>query len=498
MNIINLQSIFSFCLCESEKVKTDLPKAFEATQSIGGYTLCADSRTPLQYAEINGRELIIFGYAVDVFSGQREGLAEAVLKSTEKFADVIEYERKLGGKYVIFYAENNACYCMGDATCSIPIFYTTGLSSFMCGCTQKMITDNFKLKPDVGLQKIRDSGPLNQAMPFDVTPYREIKQLIPNHYLDIGNQKAVRFFNSNEKQKEISPKKAAEITAPMIENITKMYLSEFKIYCPLTSGRDSRVVYVFLNKLAGEKVHSYTVWQENFKKDSQDWDVPVSLAKLKDAPHEQIYQDENTEVYRNSINEMLGENGYPDAAFKLAVTLHNHYGDGAVCEGDIIGQIGKCSLHRNIPLILASSGYFRCKLHNYSTEAKKLLQAWMKEIKASDEKTNMFDLFSVENRLGRWAPQTHQIHNAIGQTYINIFNSRSIIYTWTAVDRSKRMKSLIHVEFIKIIAPELLDIPFERDKSGLVNFAKSNAIIFYFASYMKFFVQRILFKLKSK
>lgn len=497
MEVCMQNSIFSFCLCK-ENINNNATNCFKNSEIIGGYTLYTDSRTPLQYAELNGRELIIFGYAADVFSGQSKGLAEAVLKSTQSLDEVIEYERRLGGKYIIFYAENGKCFCIGDATCSIPMFYNTDGEDFVCSSFLRLIVKRFGFEKDKYLQQIRDSAPLNQAMPYDVTPYKEIKQLIPNHYLDFNEKKAVRFVNSHKKQEKISPKKAAEITAPMIEKITEMYLSEFKIYCPLTSGRDSRAVYAFLDMISGSEVQSYTVWQERFKTDSQDWDIPVLLAKQKNYPHEQIYQCDNSDSYRDEMNRILGEKGYPDEPFKLAVTLNKHYGNGAVCEGDIIGQVGKCSLHRNIPIFLASPAYFRCKLHNYSYGAKKLLKKWMKEIKAGGERVNVFDLFSVENRLGRWAAQTHLIHNTIGQPYLNIFNSRSIIYVWTSVDRAGRMKSEIHVELIKKTAPELLEVPFEKDKIGLVNLAKSNALIFYLASYMKFFVQKIQFILKSK
>ena len=490
------EPMFSYCLINNkEGVSSDNQKDFHY---IGCYILYTDGRTPLQYSEKDGRELIIFGYAIDVFNGQSDDLAKVILESTNSLDEVIEYEKKLGGKYIIFYAKNGKCYCLGDATCSVPVFYTVGLSGFVCCSNPKLIIDDFGLTADGYLQKIRDSGPLNQAMPYDVTPYKEIKQLIPNHYLDIGEEKAVRFVNSQKKQKKISPEKAAEITAPMIERIAKMYLSEFKIYCPLTSGRDSRVVYAFLCKLSKGKVLSYTVWHDRFKKDSQDWDIPVLLAKKMDFLHEQIYQSNDLYKYRDKMNLVLGEKGYPDEAFSLAITLNKHYGDGAICEGDIIGQVGKCSLHRDIPLFLATPSYFRCKLHNYSTQAKKLLAEWMNEIKTSKEKVNIFDLFSVENRLGRWATQTHLIHNTIGQPYFNIFNSRSIIYVYTAVDRSKRMKSEIHLELIKNTVPELLEIHFEKEKNGLVNLAKSNAWIFYAASFMKFFVQRVQFNRKNK
>lgn len=492
MNEMFNKSIFSFVLC-GDSTKNSIILKDNTAVSIGTYTLFTDNRTPLQSYKFNDREIIIYGYAADVFSGRSDDLAKVALKSSKNLEEIIEYEKRLGGKYVIFYKENGNCYCIGDATCSVPVFYGVGLSDVICCSNPQIIIEKFGLSPDNMLWKIRNSGPLNQAMPYDVTPYKEIKQLIPNHYLDLTEQRAVRFVNCSKKQFEISPKEAAKITAPMIENIAKMYSSKFEIRCPLTSGRDSRVVYAFLKKI-NHSVNSYTIWKDSFKNDSQDWDVPVALAKLADSNHEQIYKESVSDEIKQSMDKILGENGYPQDAFSFSVTVNRHYGVCAMLEGDIIGQVGKCSLHRDIPLFLASPAYFRCKLHNYSVEAKSLIRDWMKEIKNSREKVNVFDLFSVENRLGVWASHTHLIRNTMGMPFVNIFNSRSIIYVWTAVDRAKRMKSEIHIELIRLISPELLEVPFETDKSGLINFAKSNAYVFYFASFAKYYVQKEKFK----
>ncbi len=488
-------SIFSFVLCD-EKLKDCFVSDFEVAERLASYFLLVDNRTPLQVAKNGNRKVVVFGYVVDVLNGQTDKIAEILLDETQTLSDIIEREKSLGGKYLLLYAENENVYCLGDATCSVPIFYSIGLDGFMCCTNHKTIIDTFKLETDIELQKIRDSGPLNQAMPFDVTPYREIKQLIPNHYLDIKKEQAIRFVNSYELQCEISPEKAAEITAPMIEKITEMYLSKFKVYCPLTSGRDSRVVYAFLKSLTND-VNTYTIWKDRFKSDDQDWTVPVKLAELAGTSHKQIYAEELTSDLKQSMDSILGKNMYPDDAFQLTVTVNSKYPDCATIEGDIIGQVGKCSLHRDIPTSFATPAYFRCKLHNYSDEAKTLLKLWLDDIKSANEKINSFDLFSIENRLGVWASHTHLLRNIAGQTYVNIFNSRSIIYVWTAVERALRMKSAIHVELIKLKAPELLQIPFEQDKSGLVNLAKSNKFVFYFASFAKFYVQRKMF-IKNK
>ena len=497
MEISGKNSIFSFFICNDGAVPADLAENFARQNKIGDFYLLTDEKTPLHYLKKENRELIIFGYAVDVISGQRENLAETVLAETKDFIGVVDYEKRFGGKYIILYAENGKCYCLGDATCSVPAFYTTGLKNTACCSNPQLLIDIFGLQKDPVLQKIRESGNLNQAMPYDVTPYKEIKQLIPNHYVNLSEQTAYRFVNSFVKQSVVSPQKAAEITAPMIENITKMYLDNFEVYCPLTSGRDSRVVYAFLNKLSEKKVNSYTIWHDRFEKDNQDWTVPIDLVKICKGNHRQLYKADITPETKKAMDDIVGVDGYPQDAFTLSVTVKKNFPDCATIEGDIIGQVGKCSLHRDVPSVLATPRYFRCKLHNYSDESRVLLKKWLKEIKASGEKVNSFDLFSVENRLGVWASHTHLVRNTMGMPFVNVFNSRSIIYTWTAVDRAERMKSLIHIELIKIIKPELLEVPFEREKSGLKNAARSNKFAFYFASFAKYYIEKRKFYNKT-
>lgn len=489
------ESIFSFFLSK-EANTTEYP--FENICTIGGYKLCTDAKTPLDYYKKDNRELIIFGYAVDVFSGQSKDLAETILTNTDSFGDVIECEKKLGGKYIIFYSDETGAYCIGDATCSIPAFYTVSPTDFICCSNPKWIIDKLALEPDSYLQSIRNSGPLNQAMPFDVTPYKEIKQLIPNHSLDFSKQSAVRFINSSEKQKMLSPEEAAKITAPLIDNLAKLYVDNTDVLCPLTSGRDSRVVYAYLKDKCPD-LRTYTIWLERFENDDQDWTVPLELIKKGNTVnHKQHYKEEIPADIKSGMDEILGVDGYPEDAFVLSVTVQKHYGKSAAIEGDIIGQVGKCSLHRDIPLALATPRYFRCKLHNYSDGARRYLKDWLDEIKSSGEKVNPFDLFSVENRLGVWATHTHLIRNTMGMPFVNIFNSRSIVYVWTAVDRAERMKSRIHIELIKLKAPELLEVPFEQEHSGIVNAAKSNKFVFYFASFAKYYVQKISFMNASK
>lgn len=488
------ECIFSYLISEKEVLYPELPQKYE----FGKYTINADVRTPFESFEMDGRECVIFGYAVDVLNGERCDLPKKILEASVNIADVVEYEKRLGGKYIVLYRDDTDTYILGDATTSIPVYYSVGTESLVVTSNPEYICRMYGFVPDGKLQEIRDSGSISQAMPFDVTPYKEIKQLLPNHYFLFNDNRAERFVNFNKKQNELSVEEATAKAMPMIQNIADMYMSEFDINCPITSGRDSRVVLAFLQSATDGNVKSYTIRHKEHKGTEQDLTVPVELAKVSPMLYEQIFDVDVPDEVKNDADLIFGKGKYSERTLEIAYTVKSRYGDGAIINGDIIGQVGKCSLHRDIPSMLATAGYFRCKLHNYSGYAKKYLNKWLKEIKNSGEKVNTFDLFSVESRMGRWAGKENLIYNTLGQAYLNIFNSRSIIYTWTAVARDERKNSVLHCALIEKKSPCLLEIPFSKSKSTIVNVSKSNGVFYYLSSYSKFYIEKAKFNKRRK
>lgn len=479
--------IFSFYFSEERITAEELPREYR----FGKYTLQTDSRTPFVSACGEDRECAVFGLAVHVVSGRWEGLPEDMLHSTASLEDLIAYEAKLGGKYLILYREGEQYFLLGDATTSIPIFYNTS-RPFACSSNSQYLVKQYGYSPDPELQKIRDSGEISQAMPYDVTRYREIKQLLPNHYLFVNAQSARRFVNADKPQRVLPAEEAARITAPMIDAIGRFYQSRFSVYCPITSGRDSRVVLAFLAQR--EAVPCYTIRHPEHHGEEQDLVIPKQLCEKCQVPYTQIQDVMVSEELKGSMDRLLGESQYSQRTLRIARTIQTYYGSGAVVNGDIIGQVGKCSLHRDIPLRFATPGYFRCKLHNYSSGAKTELGNWLEEIKASGECVNAFDLFSIENRMARWAGQENLIYNSIGQLYINMFNSRSILYTWTAVDRKERKGSAIHISLIRQKKPELLAVPFESDENIVIRLSKANGLAYLLSSYAKYYLSKMRYR----
>lgn len=480
--------VFSFYISESDIEIEELKNKYR----FGKYIMLTDYRTPFQYARNENRECGIFGCAVNVFTRESDNLADKMVICCPDISGVIEFEKSMGGKYLILYRCEEQYYLLGDATGSIPVFYNID-GEFACTSNLYYLVKQYGYFPDQTLLSIRKSGDISQAMPFDVTQYSEIKQLLPNHYLSANKQEAVRFINSAQSQFTLSVDEATELVAPLIETMCEFYKLKFKIYCPITSGRDSRVVLAFFASQSQE-IHCYTIRHPEHREDSQDIVIPRLLCSENHIPYEQIENVTVSEDLKRKMDSLLGENYYSPRTLRIACTIHEHYGSGAIINGDIIGQVGKCSLHRDIPLCCATPSYFQCKLHNYSKDSKKYLRLWLEEIKNSGECVNTFDLFSIENRMGRWASQENLIYNSIGQIYLNVFNSRSIIYLWTAVSRKERKKSCLHIRLIKKKMPELLEIPFESDESMMIRLSKANGLTYLMSSYTKYYIEQIKFK----
>lgn len=479
--------IFSYCFSLELIKNCDMPVQYR----FGNYYLSIDSKTPYHASKKQSCECALLGYAVNLVTAEYDCIPEKILLNCNSVDSVVEYERNLGGKYVIFYRNGESYYIFGDATLSVPVFYSIN-ETVICANNCQSIAKKLDLTPDPKHMKIREYGDISQAMPFDITVYKEIRQLIPNHYYDVNNAKAVRFVNSPNKQNKITIEEATNKVLPLVDILTRYYQSVFKINCPITSGRDSRVVLAFLlaNNFDGT---CYTIKHPEHNEKTQDIIIPQKLCSTIDVPYSMISDVELKKSEINKMDSLFGKGNYSTRTFRIAKTIKDHCVNSAIINGDIIGQVGKCSLHRDIPSCFATSSYFRCKLHNYSNEAKEQLELWLDEIKQSGEQINTFDLFSIENRLGRWAAQENSIYNAIGQVYLNIFNSRSIIYVWTSVSRKLRKRSLLHIRLIDKKASTLLDIPFEKDESIMIRLSKLNGFFYLLSSYLKYYIEKQLF-----
>lgn len=474
-------SVFSFCIGEEKLQFCDSWN----NMCLGKYHVGFSRGTQASYYKENNNEILILGVCIDTSSDGTLDPCKRIIGNARCILDVLDIERDMGGKYIIFTKIEDDYYLFGDATCSLPIAFTFYRGCFYAASFEKILAEKLGVASDIELEGIQNSGSISQAMPYDITIYKEIKQLLPNNYIDINRKKVVRHALSNNVE-YFSASQAANMTHERILKLVLGYSEMFKVACPITSGRDSRVVlsYFFLQD---NDVPCYTINHAEFKDKEQDFVIPKLMAEKYNLNYSVLTDSEPIAPLRNYCDKVFGKGKYSLRTLMIANTIHNQFCDYAIMNGDIIGQIGKCSLHRDIPAIFATPKYFQCKLHNYSSQSSALLERWKNEIITSNEKTDLFDMFSIENRMGRWAAKEKNIYNALGQIDLNIFNSRSILQIWCSVSRKERKESKIHLELMKLTGSKFLDVPFEKEDNFLARLSKCNGISYLLGSYLKYF-----------
>ena len=481
-----LDALFTFVF--SPKAVEDLGKVIP----VWGETmyLSYTKGTDIFQYQTLGHELLIIGFCVDSHGEiQREDIGEVLLKDNPNIDALYERANRLSGKYIVIYSDERGRYLFGDATGSLQInFFFEGESLYVAS-TDKMIASLCKLPLSDRSKKIRAGAALSQSLPGDMTMYDGVRTLLPNHYLRVSDKAVIRTpiplpHINNE---EDNYKGCIENSIFLIDSTVKEYQKRYDLICPLTSGYDSRVVFSFLNKHVSD-LECFTFWHPGFTLETDDLHIPDQICKIYGVQYSQIHDLIAPKDYSFAIKAYAGEYINP-GTIDLAYTLRTAFPQKAIVTGDIIDQVGKSLLGNSLPECFATERFFQCKIHNTEKLAREELKHYLDEIKSFGCFKQVYDLFAIENRCGRWATQGGTMYSLMSVPALNIFNCREILSLWMAIPRKLRVGKYIHKMILKEIAPQLCDIPF--NPSNKTDLLKQNPYTFLMATYLKHIIQII-------
>ena len=367
--------------------------------------------------------------------------------------------------------------------------------NIVCSSNQHLLARIFGFSPDTDLLAIRQSSNnIEQAMPNDITIYRNVRRLLPNHIINLETGKVDRFVNFGFPLSILFVEQAVEETLPRIEHFTNAYVRKYNIILPVTGGKDSRLnLAVFRH--SGVRVPCFTMKHPKHSGNEDDLVLPPQLATAAGYEYKQIQDVDIPQTMVEEADVWIANNQYGKSAIRMANAIISNFGRCAIINGDSADQVGKSGMNNNIPAFLFAPRYLQAKIHNYSNVVLTYLEKWIQDYKFSNEQVPISDCFAVESRVGRWANE-QMVYAMFGLVSLNIYNSRSILYTWAKVSRTDRSLGRIHTCMLNKICPELLVIPFEH-QGRYMKLAKSNWLVFYIAPLAKFYIGRMRFQKSS-
>lgn len=188
--------------------------------SINEYTLLLAKGQKGFIEQKNNTIFILIGHAYDPISMcSKENEILIKLLSCE-FLDnrFLDEFNKITGIFTFIAIKDGSVYILGDPTCMQTTFYTQTKGEIYVSTHTNMLGELLDLKWDnyvKRLSKYRFFPLLGNALPGDLTQFREVKRLVPNHYVILNHEKVVikRFY---------WPNKLMVTEEEIVENVSKL------------------------------------------------------------------------------------------------------------------------------------------------------------------------------------------------------------------------------------------------------------------------------------
>lgn len=239
--------------------------------------------------------LALIGYMLDPHrpEDQDEDILARLLRHLEEGGtreSLIQQTEALGGRWVLVVARGNSPWLFHDPCGYRQVFYTSRASGGLwCASQPGLLAELLHLSMDREalrfLHRHRRQDP-QYSWPGETSPFREVRHLQPNHYLDLRAGTRHRYWPDGN----LPPRDAAEVVeenARLLQGLIASASHRFDLALTLTAGRDTRTLLAASRALR-DRLFVFTCMYWNLNWDSRDIRVPAKLLPKLGVPHHVI------------------------------------------------------------------------------------------------------------------------------------------------------------------------------------------------------------------
>jgi hypothetical protein len=428
----------------------------------------------------------LIGYAIDV----EYNLIDDKLSipfDVDQRTDNLKIEKlisELAGRFVAFFILSNFERVYTDPGGQLSVVYNK--SNGLIGSSPIIVGGDVDEKSEV-FQTI-DIPNQDNFYPFGLTALKRVYRILPNHYLDMKNLTCKRFWPINSQLDVVI--ETNEINRKISEHIKGNISAVVKKHNPtmaLTAGMDSRMLLAASIEFA-DFINFYTVKIPD-RSARLDCKVAIKLAKKKQLRHEVIkFKKPN----KGDLLNWQIRVGYSMAGrtWLLATTL------GALKEEKVdlpglCGEVGRSYYWRSSDLTSNDINPETLLRRMHLPMSRVLLdeaEKWLKNIPLY-KNHEILDFLYIEQRLGCWAGPSSYGH--INRKPIVPMSDRKIFKLMLKLPPEYRFQQRMAKDIIKILSPDLHDIPFNKD-------TKLNVVIDKIKNKIKWMTKINMHRLKRK
>jgi hypothetical protein len=388
--------------------------------------------------------------------------------SEEKF---FSYLDQLSGSFVILYRTENHIKITQDACATKSAFYfstdadsgnnVTSISSHAGSIARLHGLEPNQEAKDIFNNALYKKDP-SRYLPGLITPFKTLKPLIANNYLDLKTNKLVRFFPRGNIETNFHTQDISNQLATIFKSQARLLCANRDVSIAITAGKDSRVTLAAFENV--KNATSFTFTNKKTNQFSADLQIGKQLAEVKGMQHQEF---DLSQYASNDFQNLLKQRS-PFPVWSNAAQLYvDEFKPTTVHIRSTVSEIGRCFYNRGRGSMEISAQRLAETFTQteYSSE-ESLTKIFEEYIHATSFETkNIFnydplDLFYWEHRNSKW--QNVLCHEAEAATDVFIpYNNREILKLLLSAPEEARRKSIIHLEMIKLMEPGFQSIPID-------------------------------------
>ena len=418
-------------------------------------TLAVHDFAPVTQFSSSTCELTCIGHIVDPRRPElaNDGIVRQLAIACNDFAQLESATATLTGRWALFARIGQSARLYPDASGLKSLFYVVGSEGLSIASQPGLLASvSPSARANSDLSKPGTSSNA-LAWPAQRTPYEGIKQLLPNHYLDLSTATARRFWPQGSIEPLELDSAAKQIGHLLEGGIRGVIERDDHTTFTLTGGMDSRTLLAAAVSM-WDRLKFITV--VDWSTPLHDVWIPYQLSKRLRLRHNWLWtprvSTELVEVQHSNTSGMFRDpNQHQVFAFgKAGRALMLVGGCSEVC---------RCYYHPvhdpaivDAALLSTLSGWGH---HQFAVDA---FEDWLADV-PSNSGVSTLDLFYWECRLGNWAALSYTADDAF-LDQIPPFNSREIlaIGLGTSVD-NRRPPYRLHRRVCELMAGQVLEQP---------------------------------------
>jgi len=416
---------------------------------------------PVTVCEQQKNKAVLLGYAIDPYNPDHDD--EAILRGFVgeeiKLERIIDKLESLGGRYVLIINSSQGKWLFHDACALRQVNYCVdSKGNTWCASQPETLAEHFRFEYDDEVLSFREAAisALTKEefwLINDRTPYREIRCLLANHYLDLERGEAIRFWPNSGRIKTLSIHECIRLTSPLLQNSIAAATKRFNLKMGISAGSDSRRTLAATRNVTKE-IYYFTHTPDTYR---ADMEVPARLLPRLGIVHHahelQTMSSDFRDLYERSATWARERRGH------IAYTALKYFGPEASVLNSNLSEIHQCWYWLPKSKINGEGLAILTRLNHM--HAVNEFQKWIDDAESACKVSgmNILVLFDYELR-SRWVTAALSEYDIAYETF-NPYNNRYIFSLEFAIDESLRSGQRLDViiEQIRYLWPEVLEEP---------------------------------------